>query len=108
MSLSVTFAGSVTPTQNVQHVLGTIAAGGVFIFNVDLGPMRNGDEVELRIMDKLTSGTVACVYQQSYAHQQATQLKKSPPFDLGSGGGMVSLRQVTGTMRNFPFEVRGI
>ena len=101
------FYGSIAPTLNVVHIVGTISNAGVYVFKTDLGAMQNGDEIELRFADKPTSGTIACIYQAGYAHTQATQIKASPPVVVSSLA-HVSITLRGGTGRNFPFEVLSI
>jgi len=107
---TTTFSGSITPTINAYHIVGTVATSGVYIYKVDLSAMADGDEVELRFADKLTAGTISCAYSVGYSGRQATQIKISPPVVLGSTnpGGHVSIKQAAGTGRNFPFEVISI
>ena len=109
MAVAVYLAGSITPTLNVQHQLGTIQAAGVYVFLVDSSNMQNGDEMELRVTDKVTGGTIGAMFYGSYSHQQGTQIKISPPFPVANAGlTMVTLRQYAGTPRLFPFELRSI
>jgi hypothetical protein len=110
MSVSVAFSGSITPTLNVQHIFGTINAAGVYYLEVDCSNMTFGDDIEIRVTSKVPAGTVGALYFNAYSHQQATQLKGSPPLITeGSSGMMLTIRQTAGsTMKNFPFKVLSI
>lgn len=102
------FFGSIQPTTNVVHILGTVSFSGIYVYKTDMGQMRAGDEIELRIADRVGSGTVACIYLASYAHQQSNAIKASPPFVVSSTGGHVSLAQRAGGSRWFNYELIGI
>ena len=99
--------GSITPTLQITHILGTIVNPGVYVFKADLGAMTLGDSVELRFADQVTSGTIVCAYSSAYAHRQSMQMKTSPPVVI-TVGGHVSIRQTGGVARNFPFEIVSI
>ena len=101
---SITLSGSITPTVNVSHTVGTITSLGAIVFKVDLGAMQNGDEVELRVADQCVAGTVSAIYVAGYAHQQATQIKASPPVVV-TARAFVQIKQVAGTGRSYPFEI---
>ena len=106
--MTITFSGSIQPVANTVHIVGTISASGVYVFKSDIGQMLAGDEIELRIADRVGAGTVSCIYLASYAHNQATQVKISPPFVTEVGGGHVSLVQRAGSPRWFYFSVLSI
>ncbi len=88
------------------NIVGTISQSGIYTFLTDLGAMRNGDEVELRIGAQVAgAGTLGLAYFTSYSQQQATQIKISPPIP--------TIRQVQfsikmtagGTTRSFVYQV---
>ena len=101
------FSGSVIPTQNVIHIVGTISQSGIYVNQWDVGSMRAGDEIELRINTQIGAGTVSCIYLASYAHNQSSQVKASPPF-LISNTGHISIVQRAGSTRTFFYEVLSV
>lgn len=105
---STLFNGSIQPVTNTVHIMGTIATSGVYVFSTDTGQMRAGDEIELRIAGAVGAGTVSCIYLASYAHQQATGIKISPPFTAEAGGGHVSIVKRAGASPWFYFTVLSI
>lgn len=105
---STIFSGSVQPVTNTIHNIGTIGFSGVYVYKLDAGQMRAGDEIELRIADVVGPGTISCIYLASFSHQQSTQIKASPPFVIESGGGHVSIVQRAGSSRWFNYSVVNI
>lgn len=102
------FSGSMQPSSNVYHILGTIPSTGNYVYKLDAGRMLAGDEIELRIADKVGAGTVSCLYLASYAHGQAQSIKSSPPWAAEAGGGHVSIVQRSGSSRWFFYSLLSV
>lgn len=106
MGLTITTSGSQTAVVNTEHTLATgLAALKTYTLTVDLVNMTWGDVVELRIKKKvLTGGTERILYLATWAHTQDTAIKDSPPFPA-PWGATVTLKQIAGTARVFPWEI---
>ncbi len=101
-------SGTQTATVTTEHVLATITTAGVYELAVDTNAMVNGDELELKITDRvLTGGTNRTCYFASFAHVQATNTKKSPPIVVLFNA-TFTLKQTAGTSRDFPWGVNRI
>lgn len=108
MAVSTVLAGSIFPSPGTIHILGTVTAAGVYLYKMDLGPMQNGDEVELRVGDQLAQGgTISLIYSGSYINQQADQIKISPPVPITTRINW-SIKMTAGSPRWFPFEIISI
>ncbi len=111
--MAVTAAGSGTQTATVttEHTLLDISAAGTYTLHVDAVNMVAGDGLELRCYQMvLTSGTRRVAYLGSYQGAQAADdlIKISVPISnelTDSGALRFTLKQTTGTSRNFPWKV---
>lgn len=92
---------------STEHVLlAATATSGVYVFMTDLGPMANGDVVELRIYSVINGGTERLAYYAVYANAQAQPSKYSVPVpNLSTDTVRYTLKQTAGTVRTFPFRV---
>jgi hypothetical protein len=111
MAVTVDASGTQTATIGTEHTLDTITAAGVYVANVDTGAMAAGDVLELRVKKPvLGSGTVRTEFYAMFAGVQSTEdtLKASVPIvvDATAGGCIVTLKQLLGTGRSFPWSVQ--
>jgi hypothetical protein len=114
MAVSAQATGTQTTTVTTEHTLTDIAVAGTFTLHVDLVNMAAGDTVELRLYQiVLTGGTRRCVYYQSYTDAQGgddtyPRIAISVPISnelTDSGSLRATLKQTTGTSRNFDWKV---
>lgn len=106
---STTFAGSVVAALQTVHIVGTVSAAGVYVFKVDTSNLVAGDELELKIADRVSAvGTIALAYSASYAHRQATQVKISPPIPVTQTAFFQLVQRAGSAGRSFSFEVVSI
>ena len=114
--MAVTAAGSGTQSATVttEHTLLDIAAAGTYTLHVDLINMAAGDTLELRCYQMvLTGGTRRTCYFQNYMDAQGgddtyPRIAISVPIsnELTDAGALrFTLKQTTGTSRNFPWKV---
>jgi hypothetical protein len=72
MAASIKTEGSQATSGTTEHSLATVTDAGTYVLVVDLADMVDGDEMELRIKTKLTSGDSSqLAYYQTYKHAQA-------------------------------------
>jgi hypothetical protein len=111
--MAVTAAGQNTQSATVttEHTLLDISAAGTYTLHVDTVNMVAGDGLELRVYQMvLTGGTRRVAYIVSYQGAQPTDdlIKISVPISnelTDSGALRFTLKQTTGTSRNFPWKV---
>jgi hypothetical protein len=111
--MAVTAAGSGTQSATVttEHTLLDVDAAGTYTLHVDTVNMVAGDGLELRIYQMvLTGGTRRVAYIVAYQGVQPTDdlIKISVPISnelTDSGALRFTLKQTTGTSRNFPWKV---
>lgn len=110
-NLSLQGSGTQTATVTTEHTLLDIAAQGIFTLHVDKINMVAGDALELRIYQIiLTGGTRRVAYLGSFTGAQSADdmIAISVPIanDLSDAGSLrFTLKQTTGTSRNFPWKV---
>lgn len=111
MAISEHTSGSQTAVISTEHVLNGTSpetTDGVFQVVVDLNNMVAGDILELRIKEKARSGdTQRLAWYATYAHAQAQPLAVSPTLILLHGWD-VTLKQVAGTGRAYPWSIRKV
>lgn len=101
-------SGTQTATVTTEHTLDTETTNGVFVLVVDTAAMLSGttpDELELRIYYTcLSAGTERLAYAVAYKGVQGEPMKISPPIpsDISM---KATLKQTTGTSRNFPWKL---
>jgi hypothetical protein len=111
--MAVTAAGSGTQSATVttEHTLLDVSAAGTYTLHVDTVNMVAGDGLELRVYQMvLTGGTRRVAYISAFQGAQPTDdlIKISVPISnelTDSGAVRFSLKQTTGTSRNFPWKV---
>ena len=97
-------SGTQTATIGVEHVLDAPATTGTYVFAVDANALANGDLLELRVYDLVSSG-LKKAWKGVYQHIQISPGKFSPPITI-TGGARFTLKQVAGTAQSFPWSVR--
>ena len=103
--------GTQTAIIGTEHTLHENAGAKVFVLKVNTKNMVNGDEVELRIYDKVLTGSPQdLAYFASYAHIQAEKVKPSIPIPAEgfTVGFKATLKQTVGTGRAFEWSVVSI
>lgn len=107
MAVSVSTSGSQTATINTEHTLATITAVGIYQLLVDLGALVAGDIVELRAYGKARSTDTERLMwgPVSYGPIVPTQLLPPSPAFITAASLRLSLKQVAGTGRAFPWAV---
>lgn len=107
MAVSVNTSGSQTATINTEHTLATITAAGIYQLLVDLGALVAGDIVELRAYGKARSTDTERLMwgPVSYGPIVPTQLLPLSPAFITAVSLRLSLKQVAGTGRAFPWAV---
>lgn len=103
---TTSFAGSIFPSPGTVHIIGTLLSPATYITHFDLGGIRDGDELELRVANQVSQGgTPSLQYEAGYAHRQATQIKTTPPYVV-TRQAMVNIKMVAGSSipRWLPYE----
>lgn len=97
--------GTQTAVISTEHTLATVSTSRVLALMVDLGNMLTGDEVELRMKSKLTSGgsTLETVLGR-YAGAQDIPIVQSIPMDSPYEA-TFTLKQIRGTGRAYDWRV---
>lgn len=114
MAVTAQSQNTQTATVTTEHTLLDVAVAGTFTLHVDLVNMVAGDTLELRIYQiVLTGGTRRCCYFQNYVDAQGgdntyPRIAVSVPISnelTDSGSLRFTLKQTTGTSRNFDWKV---
>jgi hypothetical protein len=111
MAVTAQGSGTQTATVTTEHTLLDVAIAGTFTLHVDTVNMVAADTLELRISQMvLTAGTRRVAYYAIYADAQPADdlIKISVPIsnELTDAGALrFTLKQTTGTSRNFPWKV---
>lgn len=111
MAITAQGTGTQAATVTTEHTLLDIAVAGTFTLHVDTVNMLAGDALELRIYQMvLTAGTRRVAYYQRWDGVQPADdlIKISVPISnalTDAGALRFSLKQTTGTSRNFPWVV---
>lgn len=104
-------SGTQSATVGTEHFLGTDpdTTAGVFQFVVELVNMVRGDTLEIRVYEKATgSGDTARQIQVwTITNEQIDPLFMSPALILLHGW-RFSIKQTTGTSRDFKWSVRKV
>lgn len=104
-------SGTQAATVTTEHTLLDVAVAGVFQLFVDTVNMVAGDSLELRVYQIiLTGGTRhVCMFEDYFDAQPADDLVKycdPASNELTDAGSLrFTLKQTTGTSRNFPWKV---
>lgn len=95
-----------------EDTLADTSAAGTYVLSVDLSVMQSGDLLELRMYEMvLTSGTRRVAYYASFADAQNADnvIAISVPISTAlsdSGAVRATLKQVAGTGRAFPWNLK--
>lgn len=103
--LTVHSAGTQLAVISTEHTLASVTSAGVFVLQVEVSNMANGDYAEVVVKVRQTSG--GAYKQQSYslyAHAQADVIQQSVPI-VAPFGIEFTLKQTAGTGRDFPWLV---
>ncbi len=98
-------SGTQTATVTTEHTLSTISSAGNYYLKVDMKNMDIGDELILRLKDKvLTGSTSALMFKGTYSHVQDEIVAASIPFSTVFET-IATLEQTTGTGRSFEWAI---
>lgn len=98
-------SGTQTATVGTKHTLATSTNAGVFVFEVDLSNLAAGEGVRLTVEGiTLSGGSTGIMWPGTYvAPLVATRVQSPPvPSDVSI---TVTLTQINGTGRNFPWKL---
>lgn len=105
--MSVLASGTQLAVINTEHVLETISTPGDYLFNVNTTPMLTGDELELRVKNRVVPAGATVGYLKGVFEgvQPADDvLKSSVPFRVEHEA-KVTLKQTLGTGRSYEWSV---
>ena len=111
MAITAENSGTQTTTVTTEHTVEQTNVAGVFVFEVDLNAMADGDVVELRIYKMLlTAGTSRILHYTAYYGAQPTydKIKTSIPVmnELTDSTALqFSILQSFGSSRSIPWKV---
>jgi len=111
MAVTAQGSGTQAATVTTEHTLLDVAVAGTFTLHVDTVNMVALDTLELRVYQMvLTAGTRRVAYYARYDGAQPTDdlIKVSVPIsnELTDAGALrFTLKQTTGTSRNFPYKI---
>lgn len=111
MPVTAQGSGTQAATVTTEHTLLDVAIAGTFTLHVDTVNMVAGDALELRVYQMvLTGGTRRVAYYSIFTAAQPADdlIKISVPIsnELTDAGSLrFTLKQTTGTSRNFPWKV---
>jgi hypothetical protein len=98
-------SGSQTATLNTEHTLATITDAGIYVLNVDVAALVNGETLQLRIKVKTRSGDSSrLAYHAVYKHVVGEPSVFSVPVPVIAEG-VFTLEQNGGTGRAFPWNI---
>jgi hypothetical protein len=110
MAVTVQSSNTQTAVIGTEHTLDTLSTAGVYLAKIDCSAMQAGDVVELRVKQPvLASGTAQVPSYAMYTDAQLSDdaLKVSDPIivDSTAGACVVTLKQILGTGRAFPWSI---
>lgn len=98
-------SGTQTATIGTEHNLATSTTNATFAYEVDLSALVAGEVVELRVKGiTLSGGTAGLMWKATYTAPLVCPRVQSPPIpsDISIS---VTLKQLSGTGRNFPWKL---
>ncbi len=105
MAVAVEASGTQAATIAAEHSLAAPTAAKAYQLIVDLNNLANGDELELRVKQKvLSSGTAREFLVGTYANAQTQKIVASIPVTAPQGAEF-TLKQTAGTGRSFDWSV---
>jgi hypothetical protein len=105
MSWTLDSSGTQTATIGTEHSLATSTSNATFVYEVDLSALAAGEVVELRVKGTtLTGGTAGQMWKGTYTALLVNVREASPPVasDISIN---VTLKQISGTGRSFPWKL---
>lgn len=108
MPITQESSGSQTATVGTEHTLATITTNKTFVAYVDCNALAAGEYVELRVRrDVRSADTTRTMYTRivSWLEAATTPVIKLPVDSGGGGEYVVTLRQLNGTGRAFPWAI---
>jgi hypothetical protein len=109
MTVTSIQTGSQACTIGTEHTLGTaIATAGAYQLKLDLTPMVNGDELEVRAYTKCKPGSTARLEDIFYfRHAQSMLNRRCIPWPTDVEI-YFTIKQVAGTGRTFDWNIVGL
>lgn len=106
MTWSVSSSGSQTAVIGTEHTLTTDVTNGTYYYEVDITNLATGDILELRIYTvTLVAGTLRLAWKSTFGPVQPVQdICPSPPQPSDQSI-RVTLKQVAGTGRVWPWKL---
>lgn len=98
-------SGTKAATVGTKHTLATSTTNGVFVYEVDLSALANGEAVSLTVEGiTLSGGSSGIMWPGSYIAPLVATRMQSPPVasDISI---TVTLTQINGTARSFPWKL---
>ena len=98
-------SNTTTPTVGTESSLATSTTNATFVYEVDMSALASGEVVELRVKGTtLTGGTAGLMWKATYQAPLVCVRVQSPPVasDISIN---VTLKQLSGTARAFPWKL---
>lgn len=111
MAVAIETSGTQTATINTEHSLATLAVAKVLTLVVDTNNMQNDDILELRVYEKvLTGSTRRLVFIGSFRDIPVEPIKVSVPVPSAgfTSGFEATLKQTQGTGRSYDWSIRSV
>lgn len=108
MAWTLANSGTQSATVNTEFTLATSTTNGTFVFEVDATAMAAGDVTELRVKGiTLTAGATGLMWKQTLQGPQTCVRVASPPIasDISIS---VTIKQIAGTARSYPWKLLSI
>lgn len=106
MTLAVNASGSQLTVLTTEHQLANPSAAGIYVFDVDCGVMLNADILEIRVKKPLLSaGTLRVVWRATVGPAARSETIVTSPPVLCPFGCTVTIKQVAGTVRTYPWSL---
>ena len=108
MAITVEDSGSQTATVSTEHTLSTLTTNKTFMPYVDCNALAAGEYVELKVKRKARSSDTERIYQTmivSWLQSGVTPLVSFPPIAAGDSDYVLTLKQLNGTGRAFPWAI---
>jgi len=105
MSWTLDTSGTQTAVINTEHSLATSTSNATFVYEVDATNMVAGDVTELRVKGiTLSGGATGLMWKQTLQGPQTGVRVQSPPVasDISI---TVTLKQIAGTGRSYPWKL---
>lgn len=104
---TLVLSGSINPRPGTIHIIGTVQGVATYVLGLEIGQLRNQDELEIRVAAKPQIGTITLAYFGNYANEQTQQMVYSTP--VVTSVLQPSVKQTSGNnTRYFSFEIWSI